>query len=319
MARLLLLLNHAFGMSSLDVLRAAGHLAGVVVPDGRPSPAHSEARRRAEAAGVPSWTVRRDEVARALPGIARAAHADAGLITAFPWRLPPPVIAAFPSGLFNAHPGALPEYRGADPIFWQIRRGAAAGGITVHRVDADLDTGPVFAVAAAPLLPWETHGIHAARLAGLAGPLALRLAEALDTGTPLALTPQGTGPTWLCRRPGPADLAVRWLEDDAPSIQRLVNACNGAYDGPVTSLAGDPWKLAVVTVVPASGQDAPPGTIVRADPREGLLVACRGGTLLRLDVVATREGTLTGAHLVALGLSAGARFDAVPPTGAATP
>lgn len=211
-------------------------------------------------------------------------------------------------------PGVLPEYRGADPIFWQIRRGAAAGGITVHRVDADLDTGAVFAVSPAPLLPWETHGIHVARLAGIVGPLALRLAEAIDAGAPLALTPQDPGPTWPCRRPVPADLAVRWLEDDASSIQRLVNACNGAYDGPVTSLAGEPWKLAVVTVVPAAGPEAPPGTVVHADAREGLFVACRGGARLRLDVVATREGTLTGAHLVALGLAAGARFDALPPT-----
>lgn len=314
MARILLLLHHAFGLPTLDGLRSAGHLSGVVVPDGSACGAAAEARRRAERAGIPSWSVRREELGRSLPDIARAAGADAGLVTAFPWRLPPSVLGAFPSGIFNVHPGALPEYRGADPIFWQIRRGASAGGVTVHRVDAGLDTGPVFAEVAAPLVPWETHGIHAARLGGLAEPLALRLAAALDGGTPIPATPQRSGPTWPCRRPRPEDLAVRWLEDDAPSIQRLVNACNGAYDGPVTALAGEAWKLAVVTVMPAADGAVPPGTVVLADPAGGLLVACRGGTRLRLDVVATREGTLTGAHLVALGLASGARFDPLPPT-----
>jgi methionyl-tRNA formyltransferase len=243
-----------------------------------------------------------------------AARADAGLITAFPWRLPLAAIEAFPLGLFNAHPGLLPEYRGAAPIFWQIRRGAVSAGITLHRVDAGLDTGPVFDVSAVPLVPWETHGIHVSRLEGLVGPLALRLADALTAGTAMPLTPQDSSATWPCRRPGPADLAVRWLEDYAPSIQRLANACNGAYDGPITSLGGALWRLVVVTVVPGSGPSTPPGTVVRADAREGVLVACQGGAWLRLDVVTTREGTLTGGHLVALGLTAGARFDPLPPT-----
>ncbi len=313
MARVLLFLHHPFGLPALDALRATGRLAGVIVPDGRRASVVAEARRRAGAAGVPSWCVGRDDLARTLPALAAASGAEAGLVTAFPWRLPDAALEAFPLGIYNAHPGLLPAYPGADPIFWQIRRGEAGGGITLHRLDGGVDTGPIVEVVPAPILPWETYGIHAARLEGLVGPLALRLAEALATGRPPATTPQGPAASFVCRRPRADDLAVRWLEDDAASIQRLVNACNGAHDGPRTALDGALWKLDVVTVVPAPDQQIPPGTVVRADVRDGLLVACRGGALLRLDVVTTREGTLTGAHLAALGLAPGARFDALPP------
>ncbi len=319
MARLLLFLHHGFGLAALEALAAAGGLAGVVVPDGRRASVVAEARRRAERVGVASWTVGRHDLARTVPDLVRAGGADAGLITAFPWILPEAALAAFPLGVYNAHPGLLPAYRGADPLFWQIRRGEAGGGITLHRLDAGVDTGPIVEVVPAPILPWETHGIHAARLEGLVGPLALRLATALAAGRPPATTPQVATASFPCRRPRADDLAVRWLEDDAASVQRLVNACNGAHDGPRTALGGALWKLDVVTVVPAPDQGIAPGTVVRADVRDGLLVACRGGALLRLDVVTTREGTLTGAHLVALGLSTGARFDALPPAAPSLP
>ena len=48
-------------------------------------------------------------------------------------------------GVVNVHHGAVPDYRGGPPVFWELADGRATVGFTVHRIDAGIDTGPVLA------------------------------------------------------------------------------------------------------------------------------------------------------------------------------
>ena len=56
-------------------------------------------------------------------------------------------------GSINLHSGKVPEYRGAAPAFWELYHGERAVGITIHRVDASLDAGPVLALEMFPIDP----------------------------------------------------------------------------------------------------------------------------------------------------------------------
>jgi methionyl-tRNA formyltransferase len=56
-------------------------------------------------------------------------------------------------GSVNLHCGRLPEYRGAPPGFWEMRNGETEVGVTIHRVTARLDEGPILASATVPLDP----------------------------------------------------------------------------------------------------------------------------------------------------------------------
>lgn len=56
-------------------------------------------------------------------------------------------------GSINLHSGKVPEYRGAAPAFWEIYHGEKAVGVTIHRVDASLDAGPVLALEMFPIDP----------------------------------------------------------------------------------------------------------------------------------------------------------------------
>lgn len=67
------------------------------------------------------------------------------LIVLGPIRIIRPHIITIPRiGILNAHPGLLPRYRGVDVIPWAIHNGDALG-VTVHFVDAGVDTGPIVA------------------------------------------------------------------------------------------------------------------------------------------------------------------------------
>ena len=63
----------------------------------------------------------------------------------FPWKIPPDALAVPRHGWLNGHPSLLPRHRGPLPIAWAIREGDEEIGITFHKMDAELDTGPILA------------------------------------------------------------------------------------------------------------------------------------------------------------------------------
>jgi methionyl-tRNA formyltransferase len=77
------------------------------------------------------------------------------LCAGFPWKLPAEALAVPPLGVVNFHPSLLPRYRGPIPVAWAIRDGEAEIGVSFHRMDAELDTGPI--LAQAPLTLGDEH------------------------------------------------------------------------------------------------------------------------------------------------------------------
>jgi methionyl-tRNA formyltransferase len=75
---------------------------------------------------------------------------DLVCVACFPWRIPVTLLALPTYGFMNVHPSLLPAYRGPAPLFWQLRAGLSSGGVTVHWMDATLDTGPIAGQAALP-------------------------------------------------------------------------------------------------------------------------------------------------------------------------
>jgi methionyl-tRNA formyltransferase len=69
----------------------------------------------------------------------------------FPWKVPAAALAVPRLGWLNGHPSLLPRHRGPVPVAWAIRDGDEEFGITFHRMDAELDTGPIFAQQALPV------------------------------------------------------------------------------------------------------------------------------------------------------------------------
>jgi methionyl-tRNA formyltransferase len=65
-------------------------------------------------------------------------------------------------GTINVHHGAVPDYRGGPPVFWELRDGLDRVGFTIHLIDAGIDTGPVLARGNVPI---ERRGTLAETLA----------------------------------------------------------------------------------------------------------------------------------------------------------
>ena len=73
--------------------------------------------------------------------------------------------------IFNVHPSLLPRWRGAAPVERAIMAGDAGTGVTIMRLTAGLDSGPICAQAPEPISAQDTYGTLAPRLAELGGRL----------------------------------------------------------------------------------------------------------------------------------------------------
>ena len=87
----------------------------------------------------------------AVAPLLRGLEPDLVLCSGFPWKLPQEALDVARLGAVNQHPGKLPRHRGPVPMAWALRDGDAEFGITWHRMDAELDTGPILAQTTVPI------------------------------------------------------------------------------------------------------------------------------------------------------------------------
>jgi methionyl-tRNA formyltransferase len=91
-----------------------------------------------------------------LAGLLRGLAPDVALCFGFPWKIPQEALDVPRYGIVNQHPAPLPRYRGPIPMSWALREGDDEIFITWHRMDAELDTGPILAQTSVPILDEDT-------------------------------------------------------------------------------------------------------------------------------------------------------------------
>jgi methionyl-tRNA formyltransferase len=171
-----------FAVPSLQALIDSGHdLVGVYTQPDRPAGRgrklqQSPVKSLAQAHGIPvhqPLSLKRDPQARAELG---ALEPDLMVVVAYGLILPVSVLETPRLGCVNVHASLLPRWRGAAPIQRAVLAGDAFSGVCIMRMEAGLDTGPVYLCREQVLDPHETGGSLHDKLAVLG---ADALAEAL--------------------------------------------------------------------------------------------------------------------------------------------
>jgi methionyl-tRNA formyltransferase len=86
----------------------------------------------------------------------RAAAPDLLISAGHQYLIAPSEIAVARLGTVGLHPALLPRYRGSHPLWWAIHNHETKAGITLYRLDAGIDTGPIIAQRTVPILPGDT-------------------------------------------------------------------------------------------------------------------------------------------------------------------
>ncbi|MFN2309618.1 MAG: methionyl-tRNA formyltransferase [Gammaproteobacteria bacterium] len=199
------------------------------------------------------------------------------VVVAYGLLLPPAVLAVPARGCVNVHASLLPRWRGAAPIQRAILAGDAETGVTLMRMEAGLDTGPMLARAVCPIGPADTAADLHDRLAELGGRL---LAANLDTllggGLPGAV--QDEALTTYAGKLDKAEAELDWRRP-AAELLRQVNAFN-PWPVAQSGFRGQVLRVWRAEVVPGRGE---PGQILQAG-RAGVDVACGVAALRLLEV-----------------------------------
>jgi len=178
--RTIFLGSGAFGIPTLRGLAgdSAIDLVGVVTAPSRPAgrrrtrtPTPIEQTARDLGLG-PILTPERLRSPESLASVLELEPAHAVLVDY--GQIVPAAILDLPMGALNVHPSLLPRYRGATPIPGAILAGDRETGVTVIRMDAGIDTGPIVAQERIPLDGTETTPDLEERLSVLGAELLLR-------------------------------------------------------------------------------------------------------------------------------------------------
>src|SRR5262245_6226980 len=171
---------------------------------------------------------------------------DVVLCFGFPWKIPQEALDGPRDGCANQHPAPLPRFRGPIPMSWAFREGDDEIFVTWHRMDAELDTGPILAQTSVPILDedetvWDIGPRVLEATVGLLPRVFERLAAG-DPGEPQA----SEGASWAGYFE--EDYATVDWSQTAREIHNQVRAWHLAFDGgpvpgPIAELDGQRVKI----------------------------------------------------------------------------
>jgi methionyl-tRNA formyltransferase len=227
---------------------------------------------------------------------------------AFPYKIPVSVLTIPELGFINVHFALLPNYRGATPVFWQIKNREPYGGITVHQMDEHWDTGKILFTRKLPIHPDETHGMHWGKLA-LEGALVVpRLLKLIDPGKPLLGEIQARGRYYP--KPTYNDVKLDWQNANSTELLATIKACNPWNKGAFTFLNGKELRIVEASVndvfheIPCGA----PGSILVAPDRASFAICCKDYKYLKPEIISTDEGFITSLSMLKMGINENNQF-----------
>ena len=215
----------------------------------------------------------------------RGLNPDLIVVVAYGQILPQALLDVPPHGCLNVHTSLLPKYRGAAPIQWAIANGDPETGVTIMKMDAGLDTGPVLSVRRTPILPADDSQDLHDRLAALGAELLVETIPPYVAGN-IKAEPQPVEGSTYAAKIKKEDGQIDWRRPAVETWNRF--RAFTPWPGSYTFLAAQPkpqlLKIWKIELVDAAGE---PGRVMSAD-KTGIVVGTGQGALRILEL--QREG-----------------------------
>ena len=290
--RIVFLGTPAFAVPSLEALVRSRHeVVGVVSQPDRPKgrgqqlqPTPTKLTAQAHGIAVLQPAKVRDE---AFLQAIRDLRPDLGVVVAFGRILSDALLAIPRLGMINVHASILPRYRGAAPIQRAVLAGDPETGVSIMRVVSELDAGPVFSIARAPIPPEATSGDMTEVLAQLGAGELIPIVDALADGRAVE-TPQDHAAATHAAKITKEEGIIDWSEPAG----RIHDRVRGLQPWPLASTTLDGLRLVIRATAlnrpPANGphshQSQSPGSVI-ATTGDEIVVACGSGTELSIREV----------------------------------
>ena len=198
------------------------------------------------------------------------------IVVAYGKLLPKAVLDIPPHGCINVHGSLLPRWRGAAPIQWAVIAGDEMAGVTTMQMAEGLDTGDMLLTYETKVGEKETAGELFDRLAQSGAELLTQTLVKLDEITP---RPQDDAQSCYAHMLDKQMAVIDWSKS-AHEIDCLIRGLN-PWPIALTTLSGERLKVFAAEKANGNGE---PGTVLEADPKKGLTVACGEGALKLIEI-----------------------------------
>ncbi len=198
------------------------------------------------------------------------------IVVAYGKLLPKAVLDIPPHGCINVHGSLLPRWRGAAPIQWAVIAGDEKAGVTTMQMAEGLDTGDMLLTYETKVGEKETAGELFDRLAQSGAELLTQTLVKLDEITP---RPQDDAQSCYAHMLDKQMAVIDWSKS-AHEIDCLIRGLN-PWPIALTALSGERLKVFAAEKANGNGE---PGTVLEADPKKGLTVACGEGALKLTEI-----------------------------------
>lgn len=227
---------------------------------------------------------------------------DLIVVAAYGLIIPQAILDIPQHGCLNVHASLLPRWRGAAPIQQAILNGDEQTGISVMRMEASLDTGPVFVSESLDIGENETAGELHDRLAILGGELLMRHLDDIVSGALVARAQDDSMVTYAGKI-RKRDASIKWLST-AEEIARKIRAYNPL---PGANFECGREIVKCFSARPVAGIEAAAGTVVGVN-KEGIDVACREGVLRMTEFQRPGKNRISAHEFAAQTKPLGKRF-----------
>ena len=198
------------------------------------------------------------------------------IVVAYGKLLPKAVLDIPPHGCINVHGSLLPRWRGAAPIQWAVIAGDEMAGVTTMQMAEGLDTGDMLLTYETKVGEKETAGELFDRLAQSGAELLTQTLVKLDEITP---RPQDDAQSCYAHMLDKQMAVIDWSKS-AHELDCLIRGLN-PWPIALTTLSGERLKVFAAEKAAGNGE---PGTVLEADPKKGLTVACGEGALKLIEI-----------------------------------
>ncbi|MBQ9300158.1 MAG: methionyl-tRNA formyltransferase [Clostridia bacterium] len=264
-----------YGVPSLEALIEAGyHVVGVFCQPDKPSGRGKKivpcpVKQCALSHGIDVFQPVKTRVDGVEP--LRALAPDLCVTAAFGHILSQEVLDIPRMGTVNVHASLLPQYRGSAPVNWALINGERVTGVTTMMTDRGMDTGDILMQREVEVLPGDNAGMLVDKLARVGAELLIETIRALEAGNcPRRKQDEGQASYFPLLK---KEMGVMDFGKTAKALcdfTRGMNPWPGAYAGA--------YKVLEAEAEPWAGDEAP-GTVLRADAKQGLWVRAGEGAL----------------------------------------
>ncbi|PTX16889.1 methionyl-tRNA formyltransferase [Halanaerobium congolense] len=198
------------------------------------------------------------------------------VVVAFGQKLSPELLEIPKYGCINLHASLLPEYRGSSPIHKAIIDGKKVTGNTTMYMDEGWDDGDIIYQQEIEIAEDDTVGVLHDKLAKAGAELLIKTLKDIEAGQAPRIKQDDSKATFAYKIDKSLG-EIDW-EQSAQEIHNLIRGVN-PWPGAYTFLNGERLKLWQSSVSKLENTDFEPGTIVKANIKDGILVQTGDGIL----------------------------------------